>query len=107
MAGADRQLGEEERRRLDVLPAMIYHGVSSEEGVLMRMNSVPRSVAPQVGAMYREAGGTEEKRYSIGHAREFLQGMDAAAWDRARPSDAALSAADYQRVWRVLAGEER
>ena len=86
---------------------MIYHGVSSEEGVLMRMNSVPRSVAPQVGAMYREAGGTEEKRYSIGHAREFLQGMDAAAWDRARPSDAALSAADYQRVWRVLAGEER
>lgn len=107
VAGADRQLGEEERRRLDVLPAMIYHGVSSEEGVLMRMNSVPRSVAPQVGAMYREAGGTEEKRYSIGHAREFLQGMDAAAWDRARPSGAALSAADYQRVWRVLAGEER
>ena len=33
--------------------------------------------------------------------------MDAAAWDRARPSGAALSAADYQRVWRVLAGEER
>ena len=107
VAGVQRELGEQERRRLEALPAMVYHGVSSEEGVLMRMNSVPRSVAPQVGTMYQEAGGYGSGRYSIGHAREFLQGMDAAAWDRARPAGAALSGTDYRRVWRVLAGEER
>ena len=107
VAGTERQLGDQQRRRLAALPAMIYHGVSSEEGVLMRMNSVPRSVAPQVGTMYQEAGGNGNGRYSIGHAREFLQGMDAASWNRARPADAALSGTDYRRVWRVLAGEER
>lgn len=107
VAGVQHELGEQERRRLEALPAMVYHGVSSEEGVLMRMNSVPRSVAPQVGTMYQEAGGNGNGRYSIGHAREFLQGMDAGAWDRARPADAALSGTDYRRVWRVLAGEER
>lgn len=107
VAGVQRELGEQQRRRLEALPAMVYHGVSSEEGVLMRMNSVPRSVAPQVGTMYQEAGGNGNGHYSIGHAREFLQGMDAAAWDRARPADAALSGTDYRRVWRVLAGEER
>ena len=107
VAGIEKQLGEQERRRLEALPAMIYHGVSSEEGVLMRMNSVPRSVAPRVGTMYQEAGGNGNGRYSIGNAREFLKGMDSAAWDRARPADAALSGTDYRRVWRVLAGEER
>lgn len=73
----------------------------------MHMNSVPRSVAPQVGAMYQEAVGNGGNRYSIGHAREFLRGTNAAAWDRARPAGAALSGADYRRVWRVLAGEGR
>ena len=107
VAGVQRQLGEQERRRLEALPAMVYHGVNSEEGVLMRMNSVPRSVAPQVGTMYQEAGGTGNGHYSIGHAREFLQGMDSGAWDRARPAGAALTGTDYRRVWRVLAGEER
>ncbi len=107
VAGVQQELGEQERRRLEALPAMVYHGVSSEEGVLMRMNSVPRSVAPQVGAMYQEAGGNGSGRYSIGHARGFLQAMDAGAWNRARPAGAALSGTDYRRVWRVLAGEER
>ena len=107
VAGVERQLGEHERRKLEALPAMVYHGVSSEEGVLMRMNSVPRSVAPQVGTMYQEAVGNGGNRYSIGRAREFLRGMNAAAWDRARPAGAALSGTDYRRVWRVLAGEGR
>ena len=35
-------LSDAERRRINALPAMIYHGVSSEDAVLMRMNAAPR-----------------------------------------------------------------
>ena len=105
MAGESQNLTDDERRRLDALPAMIYHGVRSEEGVLMRMNSVPRSVAVKVGALYRESNGTGANHYSIGHAREFLKGMDAATWGRVRPASSALSGDGYQRVWRILSGE--
>ena len=105
LAGAGEDLDDEARRRLNALPAMVYHGVRSEEGVLMRMNAVPRSVAVQVGDLYRQADGGAG-RHTIGHARAFLQDMDAAAWGRVRPADAALSGGDYRRVWRILSGEE-
>ena len=42
-------LPEPERRRINALPAMIYHGVNTEDAVLMRMNSVPRSAAGTLG----------------------------------------------------------
>ena len=106
MAESTINLNEDERRRRNALPAMIYHGVRSEEGVLMRMNSVPRSVAVTVGDLYRETSGIEGNQYSIGHAREFLKRMKIEDWDRVRPGDAALSGEDYQRVWQVLSGEE-
>ena len=105
MSEATANLSEDERRRQNALPAMIYHGVCSEEGVLMRMNSVPRSVAVKVGDLYRETGGIVGNQYSIGHARDFLKGMDAVDWNRARPGDAALSGEGYRRVWQVLSGE--
>ena len=105
MAGASQELTDDERRRLNALPAMIYHGVRSEAGVLMRMNAVPRSVAVRVGDLYRESNGSEGNQYSIGHAREFLKGMDAATWGRVRPADAVLSGDGYRRVWQILSGE--
>ena len=71
----------------------------------MRMTSVPRSVAVKVGDLYRESNGTAASHYSIGHAREFLKGMDAATWGRVRPASSALSGDGYRRVWRILSGE--
>ena len=103
---AGEDLDDDGRRQLSALPAMVYHGVRSEEGVLMRMNAVPRSVAVQVGELYRRADRGAGRQYTIGHARAFLQDMDAAAWGRVRPAGAALSGGDYRRVWRILSGEE-
>lgn len=105
VAEESQKLNEDERRQLDALPAMIYHGVRSEEGILMRMNSVPRSVAVKVGALYRKSNGTGENYHSVGHAREFLKEMDAATWGRVRPASAALSGDGYRRVWSILSGE--
>nr|VFJ57567.1 MAG: Replicative superfamily II helicase [Candidatus Kentron sp. DK] len=97
---------EVERRRINVLPAMIYHGVRTEEAVLMRMNSVPRSAAEALGSLYRETIGNPESGYSVGEARSFLKNMGSGDWDRARPVDAPLSSDGYRRIWNVLSGEQ-
>ena len=98
-------LSEAERRRINALPAMIYHGVRSEDAVLMRMNAAPRSAAEALGAIYRDMTGESENRYSVGKARDFLKSLTSDEWNRARPTDAALSGSDFKRVWEVLSGE--
>ncbi len=98
-------LSEAEKRRINALPAMIYHGVSSEDAVLMRMNSAPRSTAEALGELYREVTTEDESRYSVGQARSFLRKLGADDWDGARPEGAALSGRGYKRVWEILAGE--
>ena len=98
-------LPEAERRRINALPAMIYHGVRSEDAVLMRMNAAPRSSAEALGAIYRDMTGEDESRYSVGKARDFLKDLTPVGWSRARPTDAALSGSGYKRVWEVLSGE--
>lgn len=99
------KLPETERRRVNALPAMIYHGVRTEEAVLMRMNAAPRSAAETLGSMYREELGDTDDRYSVGKARSYLQEMTTADWSRAAPKGAPLSGDGYRRVWRVLSGE--
>ena len=98
-------LSETERRRINTLPAMIYHGVRSEDAVLMRMNAAPRSAAEALGGLYRDLTGEDESRYSVSGARDFLKALTSEEWDRARPTDSALSGSGYKRVWQVLSGE--
>ena len=106
MAGIDFDaLPEPERRRINALPAMIYHGVNTEDAVLMRMNSVPRSAAGTLGDLYRDAMGGAESRYSVSEARDFLQGLGEHEWNSARPPNAVLSGARYKRLWEILSGE--
>ena len=98
-------LPEAEQRRINALPAMIYHGVRSEDAVLMRMNPAPRSAAEALGNLYREVAGGDEHRYSLGKARAFLKGLAVADWRGVRPEGAPLSGAGYKRVWEILSGE--
>jgi len=106
MSGVDfDSLPKDERRRINVLPAMIYHGVRTEDAVLMRMNSVPRSAAEGLGALYREITGSDDSRYSVGKARDFLKTLGIRDWERVRPQAAALNGKGYKRVWEVLSGE--
>lgn len=98
-------MSEAERRRINALPAMIYHGVRTEDAVLMRMNAAPRSAAEELGSLYKEAFGDDESRYSVGKARSFLKAMSPRDWNRARPADALLSGAGYRKIWEVLSGE--
>ncbi len=98
-------LSEVDKRRINALPAMIYHGVSSEDAVLMRMNAAPRSAAEGLGSLYRDVTGEDVGRYSVGAARRFLQGLGADEWDGVRPEGVPLSGTGYKRVWEILSGE--
>ena len=106
VSGIDfESLSETDKRRINALPAMIYHGVKSEDAVLMRMNSAPRSAAESLGKLYREITDEDENRYSVGQARDFLKQLDNSEWDEAKPEGAPLSGSGYKRVWEILSGE--
>lgn len=100
-------LSDQERRRINAIPAMIYHGVKTEAGVVMRMNSAPRSAAERLGEIYESVFVGGSGRYSVGGGREFLKGLDLSDWQRARPEGATMSGGDYKRVWQILSGESR
>lgn len=106
LSGMDfEKLTDDEKRRINTLPAMIYHGVRTEEAVLMRMNSAPRSVAESLGEAFRKKTGEGDGHLSVKIARNFMKSMEVSDWDRVRPKDAALSGAGFKKIWGVLSGE--
>jgi superfamily II DNA/RNA helicase len=97
-------LPEDQQRQINMLPAFLYHGVDSEEGVLMRMNQVPRSVAKSIGEAMRRADGTN-REITIQEARQFVKDLQPSDWERCRPTNATLSGSQYREVWQQLSGE--
>ncbi|MBI4517200.1 MAG: DEAD/DEAH box helicase [Deltaproteobacteria bacterium] len=99
-------LSPEQVEEVRTLPAMVYYGVDTVPGVLMRSLSVPRSVAVPLGERFaREtAGGTGPR---LPRARIWLEQQPVATWEAVRRQAAAVSGADYRRVWRILAGLDR
>ncbi len=98
-------LSEPEKRQINLIPAMIYHGVKTEEGVLMRMNGVPRTIAEQVGRELKTATGG--KPVAVHEARKFLVDMDQDVWNRARPEHSFMQGSEYKQVWEIISGENR
>lgn len=85
-----------------MLPAMIYHGVQTEEGVLLRMNSVPISIAESLGGIMKETNF--EGRQTLQNTRLFLKQSDVSIWDKAKPQESPLSGSEYKKVWQILSG---
>jgi replicative superfamily II helicase len=99
------KLPDDVRRRLNTLPSMIYHGVRTEQAVLMRMNSVPRSIAESLGERFGKAVQTQEQ--NVGRAREFIRSLSDQEWTAVLPQKAPMSGPDCRDVWQILSGEKR
>ncbi len=99
------RLSEEERRQLNNLSAMLYHGVKSESAILMRMNSVPRSIAQPLGDVFEAWRGKSSAAATPRMAREFLRQLNEGEWQRVAPRDRAMTGSDYRAVWATLSGE--
>lgn len=97
------ELPDQEKRKINLLPAFLYHGVDTEEAVLMRMNQVPRSVAKRLGERMRQDAGTT-RTLTVSEALEFVKNLQPAEWQLARPAQSTLSGSQYREVWRQLSG---
>jgi len=97
------QLSENEVRKLKNMPAMIYYGVNTSEGIIMRMNNVPRSIANQLGGIYkREIGDIYQT--SPDAAYTWLKNIDITTWDEIVPPNKNMSGEGYKKIWEKLAG---
>ncbi len=98
-------LTDEQRRAINNVPAMLYHGVSSDAAVLMRMNSVPRSIAEPLGSSFVEATQQRPTDVRPAEARAFLRDLADSDWQRVAPAESKMSGSDYRKVWKQLSGE--
>lgn len=97
-------VSDEDKRNINLLPAMIYHGVNTEEAVLLRMNSLPRSIAESFGEILKENMSKDD--YSVQDVRQFLGSADDSKWNRAsRKYSHILTGCEYRKVWNVLSGK--
>jgi replicative superfamily II helicase len=94
-------LSDGDKRQLNLMPAMLYHGVKSEESVLMRMNSVPRSFAEKLGSKFKQ----EVENRNVATARQYLNGLEDGEWDFVTSHSQYLSGKDCKKVWQILSGE--
>lgn len=85
------------------LPAMVYHGVDTDEAVLMRMNGVPRSAARRVGSAYASHLG-ERDLYSASGSGEVLAWLGDLPESGWRPESGSLTGRECRDIWRELAG---
>ncbi|MBC2745813.1 MAG: DEAD/DEAH box helicase [ANME-2 cluster archaeon] len=94
-------LSDEQKRQLNLMPAMLYHGVKSEESVLMRMNSVPRSFAETLGNKFKQ----QVENRNVATARQYLNNLLDSDWDSVTSHSQYLSGGDCKKVWHILSGE--
>ena len=90
-----------DRQQLN-LPARVYYGVNTDAAVLMRLNDVPRVVSTEMGRMYEN--DADPLQATPGGAREWIAGLPEDEWERAAPAGGHLSGAEYQKIWKRLAG---
>ena len=94
------QLSDEQRKEIDALPAMIYHGVRTPEAVLMRINNVPRSISENLGCEYKKIAS----EYSVQEANEFVRSLSENDWERVRKPNSAMNGKDYMNIWKLFSG---
>jgi len=87
-------LPEDQKRVINNLPAMLYHGVNTEPAVLMRMNAVPRSIAVGIGERFSANVKEGTDLHSVRSARSFLRGLSPTDWQRSAPAHAKMSGDD-------------
>jgi hypothetical protein len=99
------RLSKREQYEIRSVPAMIYFGVDTLEGVVMRNIGVPRSVAKQMGESFKQSTGDDVP--TITKARTWIKSQDSGLWNTCAPPGSILSGDDYRKIWQISNGEYR
>lgn len=99
-------LSELEKKKMANLPAYLHYGVNTDEGVLMRKNNVPRSIANKLGHFYKQSVG-DDKIFSVtaSEISEWLIKQNTRVWNNSVTSNSRLSGEDYKKIWKKLNGK--
>jgi hypothetical protein len=97
-------LSDIEKKRMANLPAYLHYGVNTDEGVLMRKNNIPRSIANRLGELYSVSIGGEIFSQPSDSVIGWLNQQKIETWNKVRPTGARLSGEDYKKVWMKLNG---
>lgn len=97
-------LSELEKKRMANLPAYLHYGVNTDEGVLMRKNNIPRSIANRLGQLYSASVGQDIFSQTSTSVTTWIDSQTNTTWDSVRPTNSRLSGEDYKKVWKKLNG---
>jgi replicative superfamily II helicase len=97
-------LSEIDKKRMANLPAYLHYGVNTDEGVLMRKNNIPRSIANRLGQLYNVAVNGEIFSQPTDSVNNWLRDQGRETWESVRPAGSRLSGEEYKRVWGKLNG---
>ncbi len=99
-------LSELEKKKMANLPAYLHYGVDTDEGVLMRKNNVPRSIANKLGLFYKHSVGENNLfNATTSDISEWLRNQNVRVWNESVPSNSRLSGEDYKNIWKKLNGK--
>ncbi|MDF1612893.1 DEAD/DEAH box helicase [Stygiobacter electus] len=101
--GIDWQdLSDTEKKKMMNIPAYLLYGVNTDEGVLMRKANVPRSIANNLGNIYKQQYGDDIYSTKIYQVNEWIRNQSIDVWQRAIPTNSRLSAEEYIKIWNKL-----
>lgn len=104
-SGSDwENLSDIEKKRMANLPAYLHYGVNTDEGVLMRKNNVPRSVANRLGELYNASVDGEIFSQPSSSVADWIGQQNVETWNEVRPARSKLSGEDYKKIWMKLNG---
>ncbi|MBK9256325.1 MAG: DEAD/DEAH box helicase [Saprospiraceae bacterium] len=94
-----------DKKRMANLPSYLHYGVNTDEGVLMRKNNIPRSIANRLGQLYNTAVNGEIFSQPTDSVNNWLRNQDREIWESVSPAGSRLSGEEYKRVWEKLNGQ--
>ncbi len=104
-SGSDwENLSDIDKKRMANLPAYLHYGVNTDEGVLMRKNNVPRSIANRLGQLYNASVDGEIFSQPSSSVADWIGQQYVETWNEVRPDRSQLSGEDYKKIWMKLNG---
>ncbi|MFH0775598.1 MAG: DEAD/DEAH box helicase [bacterium] len=85
---------------LDILPAMIFHGVRSKEAIALRMLNVPRGFAEGLAKEWKK----NTEKIDFLKAEEWLSTTTSDQWERSLPKGSKIKGKEAKKMWEILNG---
>lgn len=85
---------------MDMIPAMVLHGVRSKEAVALRMLNIPRFIAENMAAHIRASN------IRLNNIDEWLTKTSPDDWAKFVPRGAAVSGPELKLLWEIIDGQK-